>query len=40
MLSGNLLEGPCVIEEGMTNVVIPPGYRVKVDEYGNYVTVA
>jgi len=38
MLAGNLLEGPCVVEERMTNVVIPPGYRMQVDEYGNYVT--
>jgi len=40
MLAGNILEGPCVVEERMTNVVIPPGYRMLVDEYGNYVTVA
>jgi N-methylhydantoinase A len=40
ILAGNLLEGPCVVEERMTNVVIPPGYRMLVDEYGNYVTVA
>ncbi|HJX13961.1 MAG TPA: hydantoinase/oxoprolinase family protein [Dehalococcoidales bacterium] len=38
MLAGNILEGPCVVEERMTNVVIPPGYRMQVDEYGNYVT--
>ncbi|OGO22876.1 MAG: hypothetical protein A2144_02530 [Chloroflexi bacterium RBG_16_50_9] len=40
MLAGNVLEGPCVVEERMTNVVIPPGYRIQVDEYGNYVTIA
>lgn len=40
MLAGNLLDGPCVIEERMTNVVIPPGYQMIVDEYGNYITVA
>jgi N-methylhydantoinase A len=40
MLAGNLLEGPCVVEERMTNVVIPPGYRMQVDEYGNYMTLA
>ena len=38
MLAGNILEGPCVVEERMTNVVIPPGYRMQVDEYGSYVT--
>ena len=40
VLAGNILEGPCIVEERMTNVVIPPGYRMKVDEYGNYVTLA
>jgi len=40
MLAGNLLEGPCVVEERMTNIVIPPGHRMLVDEYGNYVTEA
>jgi N-methylhydantoinase A len=40
MLAGNILEGPCIVEERMTNVVIPPGYRITVDEYGNYVTLA
>lgn len=39
ILAGNILEGPCVVEERMTNVVIPPGYRMLVDDYGNYVTV-
>lgn len=40
LLAGNVLEGPCVIEERMTNVVIPPGTRMQVDEYGNYVSIA
>jgi N-methylhydantoinase A len=39
LLAGNVLEGPCVVEERMTNVVIPPGYKMVIDEYGNYVTV-
>ncbi len=39
LLADNLLEGPCVVEERMTNLVIPPGYKMVVDEYGNYVTV-
>lgn len=39
LFAGNVFEGPCVIEEQMTNVVIPPGYRMQVDDYGNYITV-
>ena len=34
---GNVMEGPCIIEERMTNIVVPPGFTVKVDDYGNYV---
>ena len=34
---GNAMEGPCIIEERMTNIVVPPGFTVKVDDYGNYV---
>ncbi|MBW1804273.1 MAG: hydantoinase/oxoprolinase family protein, partial [Deltaproteobacteria bacterium] len=39
MLQGNILDGPCIVEERMTNVVIPPGFRMQIDQYGNYVTV-
>jgi len=39
LLAGNVLEGPCIVEEKMTTVVIPPGFRMRVDAYGNYVTV-
>ncbi len=38
MLAGNVLEGPCIIEERMTTLVIPPALKMRVDEYGNYVT--
>ena len=38
LLQGNVLEGPCIVEERMTNVVIPPGFKMRVDEYGNYIT--
>jgi N-methylhydantoinase A len=34
---GNVMEGPCIIEERMTNIVVPPGFIVQVDDYGNYV---
>jgi N-methylhydantoinase A len=39
LLSGNVLEGPCIVEERMTNVVIPPKFKLRVDPYGNYITV-
>ena len=34
---GNVINGPCIIEEQMTNIVVPPGFTVKVDDYANYV---
>lgn len=38
LLSGNVLDGPCIVEEKMTNVVIPPTFKMHIDEYGNYIT--
>jgi len=38
LLCGNLLEGPCIVEEKMTNIVIPSNFKMSVDEYGNYIT--
>jgi len=35
---GNVLKGPCIVEERMTTIVIPPGSQLHVDEYGNYIT--
>lgn len=37
LLCHNVVEGPSVIEETTTTVVIPPGYTMIVDEYGNYI---
>jgi N-methylhydantoinase A len=37
LLCGNVLEGPCIVEERMTTVVIPPKFNMRVDEYGNYI---
>jgi len=36
--AGNILKGPCIIEETMTTVVIPPDLTLKVDNWGNYAT--
>lgn len=38
LLAGNVLEGPCIVEERMTNIVIPPTFKMIVDDYGNYIT--
>ena len=40
LLCGNVLEGPCIVEERMTTVVVPPQNKVRIDEYGNYITLA
>jgi N-methylhydantoinase A len=37
--AGNTFEGPSVVEEKMTNVVVPPGYKMQVDDFGNYITI-
>ena len=36
---GNVLDGPCIVDEKMTSIVIPPNFKMCVDEYGNYMTV-
>jgi N-methylhydantoinase A len=38
LLAGNCLEGPCIVEEKMTTIVVPPGFSLRVDDGGNYVT--
>ena len=38
LVAGNVLEGPCIVEEKMTTIVIPPGFKMRVDACGNYVT--
>jgi len=37
MKAGNIVEGPCIIEERMTTLVVPTGFRMEVDDYGNYL---
>lgn len=37
--AGNIIEGPCIIEEKMTTVVILPDMKIKVDTIGNYTTI-
>jgi N-methylhydantoinase A/oxoprolinase/acetone carboxylase beta subunit len=38
LLAGNCVEGPGIVEEKMTTVVIPPGFSLRIDACGNYVT--
>jgi len=38
LVCGNVLKGPCIVEERMTTIVVPPGSQLFVDEYGNYIT--
>lgn len=38
LLCGNILEGPCIVEERMTTIVVPPRNKLRIDEYGNYIT--
>jgi N-methylhydantoinase A/oxoprolinase/acetone carboxylase beta subunit len=38
LIHGNILEGPCIVEEKMTTIVIPPGNRMRVGEYGDYIS--
>lgn len=37
LLAGNVIDGPAIIEEATTTVVIPKGFRATVDEFKNYV---
>ena len=39
LLAGNIFEGPCIVEEKMTTLVVPPEIKVRVDRYGNYTTI-
>ena len=36
LVSGNVVQGPCVVETAQTNVVVHPGRTLKVDAYGNF----
>jgi len=38
LIHGNILVGPCIVEDKMTTIVIPPGYKMGVGEYGDYIT--
>jgi N-methylhydantoinase A len=35
--AGQGVDGPAIVEEPFTTVVVPPGWRLKLDRLGNYV---
>ena len=35
--AGNVLDGPAIVEETTMTVVVPKGYRCKVDDFKNYI---
>ncbi|MHB8566332.1 MAG: hydantoinase/oxoprolinase family protein [Nitrososphaerales archaeon] len=35
LLSGNIIEGPAVVEEYASNVPVPPGFIIEVEKHGN-----
>lgn len=37
MRCGNIVEGPAIVEQRVTTVVIPPGARLEVTKYGDYI---
>ncbi len=37
--AGDMISGPCIIEERMTTLVLPPGETVTVDPDGSYTTI-
>jgi N-methylhydantoinase A len=37
MVAGNIVEGPAIIEQRTTTVVVPPDARLEVTEYGDYL---
>jgi N-methylhydantoinase A len=37
MVHGNVVEGPAIIEQRVTTIVLPPGYSLEVTKYGDYL---
>jgi N-methylhydantoinase A len=37
LVSGNIIQGPAVIEVPTTTAIIPSGFQCKVDEFGDYI---
>jgi N-methylhydantoinase A/oxoprolinase/acetone carboxylase beta subunit len=37
MEAGNIVDGPAIIEQRTTTVIVPPHARLEVSEYGDYL---
>ncbi len=37
MMHGNVIQGPAIVEQKTTTIVIPPGYNLEVARYGDYL---
>jgi len=37
MIVGNIVEGPAIIEQITTSIVVPPGWRLDVTDYGDFL---
>ncbi len=37
MKYGNIVEGPAIIEQVTTTMVVPPGYTIEVGQYGDFI---
>jgi len=37
MIAGNVVNGPAIIEQRTTTVVVPPDARLEVTEFGDYL---
>lgn len=37
MVHGNAIEGPAIVEQKITTIVLPPGYTLEVTNYGDYL---
>jgi N-methylhydantoinase A len=37
MIIGNIVEGPAIIEQETTSIVVPPDWRLDVTEYGDFL---
>ena len=37
MKYGNVINGPAIIEQKITTIVVPPGFTVEVGKYGDFI---
>jgi N-methylhydantoinase A len=38
LLGNNSLDGPCIVEDAFTSIVIPPGFKMRIGDHGEYIT--